>query len=141
MDAATSCSDIRSLFYSQARAAALLGERSSMAEQQINTDRLATLMAAFENGEVFRPNPFDVEDPLEFGTSKAAQMCAAFARLAREDTPYIHDPDSGPPATPHEVEVERKREAHDTALIVAGLLQGMWIGYEYAHRDVYGDES
>ena len=56
----------------------------------INTERLARLMAAFEHGEVFRSdNPFDVDDPLEFGTSKAAAMCAAFARLARASVDAI----------------------------------------------------
>lgn len=105
--------------------------------EQINTERLATLMAAFENGEVFRPNPFDVEDPLEFGTSKAAQMCAAFAKLAYDDTPRPEREVEGLASTPTETETAR----HEIALVVAGLLQGMWIGYEYAHRDVYGDES
>jgi hypothetical protein len=125
--APTPCTDIRDLFYSQARAAALLGERTDMSSKKIDTDRLARLMAAFENGEVFRDgNPFDVDDPLAFGTSKAAAMCAAFAEMARNDTPRV----TGVTA-----------ENHATALVVAGLLQGMWIGYEYAHRDVYGDES
>ncbi len=93
----------------------------------INTERLARLMAAFEHGEVFRSdNPFDVDDPLAFGTSKAAAMCAAFARLAREDTPT-----SGSPSP----------EDHHTALIVAGLLQGMWIGYEYGMREIYPQDD
>ena len=94
---------------------------------EIDTERLATLMAAFENGEVFRSdNPFDVDDPLEFGQTKACAMVTAFAALAQSDTPKL----------------ESMTEAdHNTALVVAGLLQGMWIGFEYAHRNVYGDES
>lgn len=93
----------------------------------INTERLARLMAAFEHGEVFRSdNPFDVDDPLAFGTSKVAAMCIAFARLAREDTPLVEGMPTGD---------------HHTALVVAGLLQGMWIGYEYAMREVYPQEG
>lgn len=123
------CTDVRSLFYSQARAAAELArrERSSMSSNEINTERLATLMAAFENGDVGRAdNPFDTDDPIALGQSQAGLMAAAFAALAVSDTPRLEGTS----------EIE-----HNTALVVAGLWQGMWIGYEYAHRTAYGDES
>jgi len=127
MDAATSCVNIRDLFYSQARAAAAITRRGrSSMDSEINTERLATLMAAFENGDVFRPNPFDVDDPIGFSETKACAMVTAFAELARRDTPIAEG-----------VSIED----HEAALVVAGLLQGMWIGFEYAHREVYGEKS
>lgn len=93
----------------------------------INTERLARLMAAFENGEVFHPgNPFDVDDPIELGKSHAGAMVTAFAALAQSDTPRIEG---------------MSEEDHQTALVVAGLWQGMWIGFEYAHREAYGEEG
>lgn len=126
---AADCTTTQSLFYSQARAADALNTRlgrSSMSSE-IDTERLATLMAAFENGEVLREdNPFDVDDPLAFAASHPNQMVAAFAALAQNDTPKLEG---------------MTETEHNTALVVAGLLQGMWIGYEYAHRTVYGDES
>jgi hypothetical protein len=94
---------------------------------EINTERLARLMAAFENGDVFDTrNPFDADDPIALGESQAGMMVTAFAALARSDTPRIP---------------EMTEEDHQTALVVAGLWQGMWIGYEYAHRDAYGGDE
>lgn len=94
---------------------------------EINTERLATLMAAFENGDSFREdNPFDIDDPIAFADTPACAAVAAFSKLAVSDTPLIEG---------------MSFEDHNTALVIAGLMQGMWIGFEYAHRTVYGDES
>lgn len=125
--AAEPCDNIRGLFYSQAGAAAALERRERSSMNEINTERLATLMAAFENGDTFHAsNPFDCDDPLEFSQSHASQMVQAFAALAKSDTPRVEG---------------MTEEDHQTALVAAGLLQGMWIGFEYAHRDVYGEEG
>jgi len=95
---------------------------------EINTERLATLLAAFENGDVFHErNPFDPDDPIAFAESQPSAMAVAFAALAKSDTPRLEG---------------MSEEDHNTALVVAGLWQGMWIGYEYAHREITpGEES
>lgn len=90
-------------------------------DNKINTERLARLMAAFESGEVPHPlNPFDSDDPMAFAASHPSQMVTAFAALVTSDTPRLEG---------------MSEDDHNTALAVAGLVQGMWIGWEYAQRD------
>lgn len=75
---------------------------------------LVGIMSDFEHGEGANPaNPFDVEI---ISDRTVLNTIEAFANMAVTDTPMPGDGD------------------RETALVIAGLLQGMWIGWEYAHR-------
>ena len=73
-------------------------------------EKLTQAMSEFELGEVHN-NPFELfeMDPEEF--EEILDLVEAFAEAAARETP---------------------RESEPSAYVIAGLLQGIWIGYRYA---------
>lgn len=102
------CTNIRDLFPSQARAAAAIGRHGRSSMTKINESRVAALMAAHQDGKTLREdNPFDMDD----AEDEFADLLLSLVRATEAD--------------PSEA-----------------LWMGLWIGFEYAHREITpGEES
>lgn len=85
----------------------------------MNRDLLIEAMAAFENGDDGSDNPFDIEQ-----LGEVLPTIEPFLMGGAVPDTYVQL-------------VEQAASVEDGVMAgaVAGMLQGLWIGFEYARRD------